>query len=121
MSHARVLCEGKWISSAGARYRRCTKDGSCVTHRRCQGGYTAAGYATPDVRAVAASTFLRRLPAAAFGHLIRRLQRHLQATGIDSAAAGEIEGGAVVDRCTHDGQTQRDIDRCAEAFVLEDR
>lgn len=35
-----------------------------------------------------------RLTAA---HLIRRLQRHLQAAGIDLARACKVQGGAVID------------------------
>ena len=53
------------------------------------------------------------------GHLVGGLQRDLQAAGVDLAAAGQVQGGAVVDRGADNRQAKGDVHRRAEAFVLE--
>ncbi|MNI90887.1 hypothetical protein D3C73_1484700 [compost metagenome] len=45
----------------------------------------------------------------------------MQAAGVDLAAAGQVQGGAVVDRCADDRQAEGHVDCRAEAFVLQHR
>jgi len=46
-------------------------------------------------------------------------QGDLQAAGVDLAAAGQIQGGAMVDGGADDRQAERHIDGRAEAFVFQ--
>src|SRR4051812_27073577 len=49
------------------------------------------------------------------------LHRLDQAAGVGLAGAGEVEGGAVVDRGPHERKAERHVDATAEGSVLEHR
>src|SRR4051812_20401502 len=53
--------------------------------------------------------------------LYRELHRLDEAAGVGLAGAGEVEGGAMVDRGPHERETEGHVDAAAEGSVLEHR